>query len=134
MTDATFSAFAAQPDSEVIVDGSEHDPTRLDRLTARARALAATPGLATWIGVALIAVGAIVVAVGWAKSASLLEVGRQVPYLISAGFTGLGLLVVGVTIVNLSAKVQESARRQAQADELAAVLTSIRRRVEGNEQ
>jgi type II secretory pathway pseudopilin PulG len=71
--------------------------------------------------------------VGWAKSAGITEVGRQVPILISAGFTGLGLLVVGVMIVNLSAKAQESQRRQDQADELALVLAAIRHRLEGHQ-
>ena len=130
MTDAAFTrAFAAPPESDVLSNESEHDPTRVDRFTARVRALAATPGITTWIGVGLIAVGAIVVAVGWAKSAGLTEVGRQVPYLISAGFTGIGLLVVGITLVNLTAKAQESKRRQDQTDELAAVLASIRHRL-----
>ncbi len=122
MTDTTIRT---PPGSEV---PSEHGATRTDRV----RALATTPGLMTWVGVVLIAVGAIVIAVGWAKSAGITEVGRQVPYLISAGFTGLGLVVVGVTIVNLTAKAQESLRRREQTDELGAVLASIRSRLEGD--
>jgi hypothetical protein len=130
MTDAAFtSAFAAPPDGDVLTVGTEH--TGSGRFTGRLRALSATPGIATWIGVALIAAGAIVVAVGWARSAGITEVGRQIPILISAGFTGLGLLVVGVTIVNLSAKAQESQRRRDQADELASVLAAIRVRLAG---
>ena len=123
MTETSFS-----PD---LLDGVDEQTTRVARLSDRARALAATPGLATWIGLALATVGAVLIAVAWVKTAGQLEVGRQVPYLLSAGFTGMGLIVVGITVVNVAAKTQESARRREQADELTAVLAGIRRGLEG---
>lgn len=133
MTDAALTSVFTAPPDEVLPVGTEHEHARNRRFTGRIRALTATPGIATWIGVGLIAAGAIVVAVGWAKSAGITEVGRQIPILISAGFTGLGLLVVGVTIVNLSAKAQESQRRQEQADELASILAALRHRLAGEQ-
>lgn len=125
MTETSFS-----PD---LRDGLDEQATRVARISGRAKALAATPGLATWIGLALATVGAILIALAWVQTADQLEVGRQVPYLLSAGFTGMGLIVVGITVVNVAAKTQESTRRREQADELTAVLAGIRNGLEGRQ-
>jgi hypothetical protein len=48
-----------------------------------------------WIGWVLTALGAIAIVVGWSQTSDELFVARQVPYLISGGLGGLGLLVLG---------------------------------------
>lgn len=111
---------------EVLGSLEAETTSRAARISGRARALAGTPGLATWIGLAVATAGAILIILAWIQTADQLEVGRQVPYLISAGFTGLGLIVVGVTVINIAAKAQESTRRREQAEELTAVLVGIR--------
>ena len=68
----------------------------------------------------------------WIQTGAELQVVWQVPYASSGGFADLGFIVVGVTVVNIAAKTQESARRRVQSDELAAVLAGIRKGLEGD--
>ena len=126
MTDTSLS-----PDVLESLDSLE-TTARVARIKSRTSALAATPGLATWIGLAVVTIGVLLIVLAWIQTADQLEVGRQVPYLISAGFAGLGFIVVGVTVVNIAAKTQESARRRVQSDERAAVLGGIRKGLEGD--
>ena len=99
--------------------------------TPTLRSLRAVPHLGTWLGVVVIAIGAVLLFVGWVKTAALSNVAFQVPYVISAGFTGLGLVAVGLTIVNLSAKREDARERARQARELAGLLSELRRAVGG---
>ena len=69
----------------------------------------------SWIGVVLALAGFVLIAVGWGQVAGETEVYLQLPYLVSAGLTGLGLIMVGVTLINLSAK-QRDARRARPTD------------------
>lgn len=117
--------------SEVI--SSDREP-RENALVARLRrpvaALRGVPHLGTWAGVALAAVGLVLVAIAWGRTAGLTNVGLQVPYVVSAGFTGLGLVVVGMTLVSISAKHADAAERTRQLRELRDVLVELRAAVE----
>lgn len=88
--------------------------------------------LATWAGLALCVTGAALLVVAWAQTADKTNVALQIPYVVSAGFTGLGLVVVGLTVVSTAAKQREARERQAQAAELRQLLTQIRQAVEEN--
>lgn len=102
----------------------------VDRVARPIAALRGVPRLLTWLGVVLCAVGFVLVAVAWGRSAGLTNVALQVPYVISAGFTGLGLVVVGVTLVSIDAKRADSAERTRQLRELRDVLADVHRRLE----
>ncbi len=88
------------------------------------------PHLGTWVGMLVTTVGLVLVAVAWGKTAGLLDVGRQIPWLVSAGLTGLALVVVGLTLVNITAKTADANERRRQLAELRDVLAELRRSVE----
>jgi hypothetical protein len=49
----------------------------------------------------------------------------QKPYLVSAGFTGLGLIMLGLIIVNVAAKRQDGAERARQMQTLTEALLAL---------
>jgi hypothetical protein len=104
--------------------------TPAGRLGRPLSALRAVPHVGTWAGVLLCAAGLVLIAVAWGGAAGTLQVGRQMPYVISAGCTGLALVAIGLTVANLSAKAEDARARSDQAEELAQLLAEIRRAVE----
>ena len=106
---------------------------RLSVVTRQVSALRAVPNIGTWTGVAVSTIGLVLLVVAWGKTAGLTNVALQIPYLVSAGFTGIGLVLVGLTIVNVAAKRQDSLERTAQLSELRGLLHELRRTVEGDE-
>lgn len=98
-------------------------PSPLGRVLARVRAL---PHLGIWLGVVLAAGGGVLLVVAWGGTAGLTNVGLQIPYLVSAGFTGLGLIAVGMTCISVAAKRADAKLRTGQIAELRALLTELR--------
>lgn len=81
---------------------------------------------ATYLSVGLIVVGFVVIVLGWYGAARLDHTPGQIPYLISGGFSGLGLILAGLTLV----VVQESRRDRTQISaKLDALLEAQRRQV-----
>lgn len=62
------------------------------------------------IGWALAVLGAIVIVVAWIQAADELFVARQVPYLISGGLGGLGLIVLGGVLLTTNDLYQYAGR------------------------
>lgn len=81
----------------------------------------------TWAGLVTAAVGFGLLAYAWGKVAGLTNVALQVPYVISAGFTGLGLIAVGCTLVAVQARRQDAAARDQRLAELGEVLEALER-------
>lgn len=110
------------------------DPSRLHPLTSRltrpVSALRQVPGIATYAGLGLVLAGGVLLVVAWGKTAGLTNVALQVPYLVSAGCTGLALVAVGLTVVSLAARTADARARQDQLLELQHVLAEIRRSLE----
>ena len=94
------------------------------------QALRAVPHLGTWLGLLVAAAGGVLLVIAWARTAGLTDVGLQVPYVVSAGFTGLGLVVVGMTVVSISAKQEDARERSRQLSELRELLAELRASVE----
>jgi hypothetical protein len=109
-------------------------PSRARALTARLtrpfRGLREVPHVDTWAGVLLTAGGAVLLVIAWGKTAGLSYVPLQIPYVVSAGFTGLGLVAVGLTVVSISAKRADARIRTEQLAELRDLLAELRRAVE----
>jgi hypothetical protein len=84
--------------------------------------LAPTSPVLVYAGIALIVAGFGVLAYTWSKVAGTLLVALQIPYLISGGFTGLGLVVLGVLLIYLGAKRRDAFQRDRRLEELAALL------------
>ena len=81
----------------------------------------------TYIGIAVAAVGFALIFYAWSKVAGIADnVALQLPYLVSGGLTGLGLVMVGVTIVNIAAKRRDARLRQQQTELLADALHELR--------
>lgn len=90
------------------------------------KSLRAASNLVVWIGVLLMTVGVVLLFVAWAETAKRTNVAFQVPYVISAGFTGLGFVVLGLTTLNLAAKRDQARARDRQAEELRQLLVELR--------
>lgn len=81
-----------------------------------------------YAGVALIAIGLALVAYTWLRVADLASVPLQLPWIASGGFSGVGLVVVGSLLVNVSVKRRESAERRKQIAELALLVAALSER------
>ena len=81
----------------------------------------------TYFGVVVALIGFGLIAIGWAKVAGLVDVWRQMPYLLSAGLPGLGLVMTGLVIINVSARRQDAAARARQTAMLAEALRDLQR-------
>jgi hypothetical protein len=80
-----------------------------------------------YAGMAVVAVGFALIGFAWAKIAGLLAVALQMPYLVSAGFTGLALVMVGLVIVAIAARRRDAADRTRQLERLTSILTELQR-------
>lgn len=84
------------------------------------------PQAGVWFAAALVAVGFGLIGFAWAKVAPLTLVAQQIPYLISAGLTGVGLVVVGSALLVVWSRRSDDAERRRQTTELVSTLRDIR--------
>lgn len=84
-------------------------------------------GASWWIyaGVVAAAGGFGLIAYSWSKVAGTLNVGLQLPYLVSAGLVGLGVVIVGVAVAHFAALHRDSLDRTRQMEQVAGLLRSI---------
>jgi hypothetical protein len=80
--------------------------------------------VAARLGIGVAFVGFIVMFIGWNGAASTNSVAGQIPYLISGGLVGLGLVVIGAAII-----LVETSREDREA--LRKELESLRETLEG---
>jgi hypothetical protein len=117
-----------RPDSEVDYVGTlDPRPGLADRLPS----LPALSPVPTYFGIGVILAGFAVLAFAWGKVAGIADnVALQMPYLVSGGLAGLGLVMVGVTVINVAAKRRDSQLRQQQTELLADALRELRSALE----
>ena len=120
----------------VLVVQAEHatSPVRMPAVVTRLRvAIASAPAFdrssatPTWIGLVVVGLGFAVLAYGWGQVAGLAAVPLQVPYILSAGCVGLGLIVLGAGIVAIQARRREAAAREDVLVELGRVVRELER-------
>ncbi|MGH9185215.1 MAG: hypothetical protein ACRD0U_05295 [Acidimicrobiales bacterium] len=70
------------------------------------------------VGALLIVAGFVTIAVTWRAVAARLEVPLQLPYLLSGSFAGLGVIAVGLAVINVQATRRLNAMRRRQLDRL----------------
>lgn len=104
---------------------TEGGPAQGRSLVERVPALRPLSPVPTWIGIAVAAIGFVLVMVAWGQTAGETNVALQVPYLISGGMVGLGLIMVGVTVVNVAAKRRDALLREQQTQLLASALIEL---------
>jgi len=109
-----------------VVEAPTTPAVSLRERTGRRFSALATSTVPVWIGVVLVAAGFAVVGYTWARVAGLLNVALQLPYFASGGLTALGLILVGLTIVNIAAKHRDAAEQSRQLEELRELLSELR--------
>ena len=99
---------------------------------AAARLFANGVTTVVWIGIALVGAGFGVLAFTWGRVANTVNVGLQLPYVVSGGISSIALIVVGATLINAAVKRQDATARERQISELRTVLEDIRSSVSGS--
>jgi hypothetical protein len=118
---------APAAEAEAALAAADVDPggSFLSRLNVPTWLRAGAPAQ-TYIGVGVALLGFVLILVAWGQVAGETQVYLQVPYLVSAGLTGLGLVMVGLTIVNVAAKQRDAADRDRQMDQLVSILDELK--------
>ncbi len=119
MSEPTDSLVSPHGESGVLQIGGR--PSRLRSLTDPSSLVP------TYAGVILALIGFGLIGVAWARVAGLVDVWRQMPYLLSAGLPGLGLVMTGLVVVNVSARRQDGAARARQMETLTEALRDLQR-------
>ena len=83
--------------------------------------------IVVYIGIGLVMTGFALIVFGWSKVAGLDSVPMQIPYLLSAGMIGLGIVLVGLTAVILGALYTAEAERARQLERLANLVETLNR-------
>lgn len=81
--------------------------------------------ITTYIGILIAAAGFLVIALAWNGAASLDYFPGQFPFLISGGITGIGLIIVGVTILVIQTMRRDGAERAQQIERLSAAVAEL---------
>jgi hypothetical protein len=84
------------------------------------------PNWLIWAGTLAVVAGFGLLAYTWDRVSTLTIVAAQIPYLVSSGFTGLGLIVVGAALVIVWSRRADDTERRRQTDELVDALHEIR--------
>ena len=87
-------------------------------------------GVGVWVGLLITAAGFGLIAFTWSKVAALVNVALQLPYMLSGGFVGLGLVMLGLLVVNLAIKRKEAFDRHRQLEEVREALVRLREAIE----
>ena len=88
-------------------------------------------GVGVWVGLFIAAAGFGLIAFTWSKVAALVNVALQLPYMLSGGFVGLGLVMLGLLVVNLAVKRKEAFDRHRQLEEVREALVRLREAIAG---
>jgi hypothetical protein len=83
--------------------------------------------IATFIGLAIVLGGFVVIGLAWDGAAGENFVPAQFPYLISGGVTGIGLVILGLAIILVQTMRNDAVERDAQLARLEDRLTELQR-------
>jgi hypothetical protein len=128
-SDQTVQISTVEPEPEMV--GAEPATPKPEPSRPARRGRLWRVGAGVWIGLLLTAGGFGLIAFTWGKTAALINVAEQIPYLVSGGLSGLGLILLGLLVVNLSAKRREAAERARQLEEVRDALVQLRKTLEG---
>lgn len=79
-----------------------------------------------WVGVVVSLLGLVLIGLGWGFVAGETQVYLQLPYLVSAGLTGVVFVMAGLTVLNVATRQRDALDRDRQVAELAAILEELR--------
>ena len=103
----------------------ENGPRERAGVASKVPALRPLSPVPTYIGIAVAAVGFVLILFAWGQVAGEVNVALQMPYLISGGLTGLALVMVGVTVVSVAARRRDAVLREQQTALLADALREL---------
>jgi hypothetical protein len=83
-----------------------------------------------WLGLLVVAGGFGLIAFTWGRTAGLVNVAQQIPYLVSGGLVGLGLIMTGLLVISLSVKRREALDRALQLEQVREALVRLRAAIE----
>lgn len=109
---------------DVTVSGGPDEAAR-SGLGSRIPALRPLSPVPTYLGIAVAALGFVLIAVAWGAVAGQTNVALQMPYLVSGGITGLALVMVGLTVVSVAARRRDALLREQQTALLADALREL---------
>lgn len=107
-----------------LVTVSAPEPER-PALGDRVPALRPLSPVPTYLGIAVAVIGFVLIALTWGAVADETNVALQVPYLVSGGLSGLGAILVGLTIISVAARRRDAALREQQNLLLADALREL---------
>lgn len=93
-----------------------------DTIRPAPRALQALAQIGGLVGIVVAVIGLIVVIIGWNGAASDTFAPGQTPYLLSGGFLGLALTVLGAALLVTQSARQDGARLEAKLEEVIAAV------------
>jgi hypothetical protein len=128
MTSQTFAPDTLGSDSfgaDTLVSMSEPPAVERGR-SMRLPSLSPLSPAPTYAGVVLVLAGFVLLAITWGQVAGETNVAAQLPYFVSGGLVGLGLIMVGLTTVSIAAKRRDSQLRAQQIELLASALDELR--------
>jgi hypothetical protein len=88
------------------------------------------PSSGVWLGLSLAACGFLAIIFSWIRVAALVDVAQQMPYVVSGGMGGIGLVIVGVGIIDMAIRRQDRVERQQQIQQMGRVLQELRKRLQ----
>lgn len=111
-------------------NGSSAPPIRRRGFKARlghfrARLVAPESPLLVYLGILLVIGGFGMIAYTWGKVAGVLAVAIQMTYLVSGAFAGLGIVAVGIALMNFGAKRRDAAAREQRVRKLSSTLEAL---------
>jgi hypothetical protein len=98
---------------------------------AAARALGAIAGrrrsgyVGVYAGLGLVALGFAVLAYTWGQVAAEVLVAKQLPYVVSGGLSGLGLVVVGTAVLTAQVWYTDNQRQRRELERIDAMVRSL---------
>jgi hypothetical protein len=78
-----------------------------------------------YLGVLVVIAGFTMLAIGWSSVAGEVDVWRQMPYVLSAGLPGVGLVMTGLVLVNVAVRRQDGANRRRENAMVAEALHKL---------
>lgn len=70
--------------------------------------------------------GFILIAVAWGQVAGETQVHLQLPYVVSAALVGLGLVIVGLTVLNIATRQRDGLDHDRQIAHLINIMEELR--------
>ena len=115
---------ARQKPSDEQTPSPAKTPGTLSRLSSPSLRFNASTGV--WAGLGVAALGFLLIFFSWIKVAATLDVGRQIPYVVSGAMTGLGLIVAGIAVVDMAVRRQDRLERRQQLALMRTILEELR--------